>query len=347
MTYGFGIVGTGMIARHHARALAAVPEAHLAAVFSRDPGRAAAFAAEYGCRAYSDYAHFLDDGTVAVVSVCTPSGAHLESALPAARAGKHLIIEKPIEITLERCDQIIDAAEKHGVYLGGIFQSRFMGAARHVREAVDAGRFGSLVMGSAHVKWYRSQSYYDDGGWKGTQAMDGGGALMNQSIHAIDLLQWYMGPVKEVQAITATLGHTRIEVEDTAVASIRFTNGAVGVIEGSTATYPGFPKRVEISGIHGSAILEEETLQAWSFAHETDRDAEIRARYSSSESTGGAADPGTIGLEGHRRQFQQFIHAVDTRKPIELDGREARKSVAIIRAIYESAASGQVTPVAT
>lgn len=343
MDHGFGIVGTGMIAKHHARALGSVPGARVAAVYSRDQARAGAFAAEFGCRGYSDYARFLDDQTVSIVSICTPSGAHLEVAVAAARAGKHLIIEKPLEITLDRCDRIIETAEKYGVYLGGIFQSRFFEAARHIRSAIDGGRFGRLVMGSAHVKWYRSQAYYDDGGWKGTLAMDGGGALMNQSIHAIDLLQWYMGPVTEVQATTATLGHERIEVEDTAVATVRFANGAMGVIEGSTATYPGFMKRVEISGTAGSAILEEESLKAWSFAHETDEDAEIRRNFSDGGSSGGAADPSTIRTENHRRQFINFMDAIDSGEPIELDGPEARKSVAIIRAIYESAESGEIT----
>ncbi|TVQ36365.1 MAG: gfo/Idh/MocA family oxidoreductase [Spirochaetaceae bacterium] len=346
MAYGFGIVGTGMIAGHQARALKDVSGARLEAVFSRDAARAEAFGGEFNCRSYSDMNRFLADDEVSIVSICTPSGAHLESALAAAEAGKHLIVEKPLEITLERCDRMINAAERHGVYLGGIFQSRFFDASRVVKDAIDQGRFGRLVLGDAYVKWFRPQSYYDQGGWKGTLALDGGGALMNQSIHAIDLLQWYMGKVDSVQAYTATLGHERIEVEDTAVATLQFADGAVGVIEGSTAVFPGFLKRVEICGTAGSAILEEEDLKAWSFSQERPEDQEIRRRYGSATKTGGgASDPGAIGTEGHRRQFSDFIDAVDRGKPLALNGIEARKSVAIILAIYESAASGRRVPV--
>ncbi|TVR04211.1 MAG: gfo/Idh/MocA family oxidoreductase [Spirochaetaceae bacterium] len=342
MSYGIGIVGTGMIARHHARAVEDLPGVRVVAAMDSDHSRAAAFAQEMNCAAYDDLQRFLADDNVSIVAICSPSGAHLDVALAAARAGKHLLIEKPLEITLDRCDQIIDAAARHGVNLGGIFQSRFFDASRVVKDAVAAGRLGRPVMGDAYVKWFRPQSYYDTGGWKGTKALDGGGALMNQSIHAIDLLQWYMGPVRAVQAFTGILGHERIEVEDTAVAAIEFASGAMGVIEGSTAVFPGFLKRVELSGTAGSIVLEEEEIKTWRFAEEQPEDEEIRRKYGAAGSSGGgASDPGAISVEGHHRQYADFVAALESGSPLELNGLEARKSVAIILAIYESARTGK------
>jgi len=342
MSYGIGIVGTGLIAEFHARALGQVEGAQLAAVMSRSADRAEEFGRRFGCRGYDSLKSLLADPEVEIVSICTPSGAHLEPALEAIAAGRHLIIEKPLEISLERCDRILEAAEKRGVLVSGIFQSRFSNSARVLKQAVETGRFGRPVLGDAYVKWYRSQEYYDQGGWKGTRRFDGGGALMNQSIHAVDLLQWYMGPVRSVQAVTACLGHERIEVEDTAAAVLEFASGACGVIEGSTAVFPGFFKRIEICGTRGSAILEEENLVHWRFEEETEEDKAIRSRHSGgSGGGGGVADPAAISHEGHKRQFQDFVNALNEDRPPLIDAAEARKSVAIILAVYESAESGK------
>lgn len=342
MVRGVGIVGTGAIARHHAKVLQDAVGLRVAAVLSRSAAAAASMAADYGCKGYTDQSAFLADPAVDIVAVCTPSGAHMEVSVAAAQAGKHLLIEKPLEISLERCDAIINAAARHNVLLGGIFQSRFFAAAGVLKDAIAAGRFGRLALGDAYVKWWRSQEYYDLGGWKGTQALDGGGALMNQGIHAIDLLQWYMGPVDAVQAFTAVRGHERIEVEDTAVAALQFANGALGVIEGSTAIHPGFLKRIEISGTGGSAVLEEECLKVWTFAAEQPQDAEIRTRFGqSSGSGGGASDPAVALTTPHRLQYEDFAAAIAGGTAPRLDGVEARKAVAIIVAIYESARSGR------
>ena len=344
MSYGFGIIGLGLIADFHARAIQAISgdKAKLVACCSRSAEKVKIFAEKYGCRGYTDVGQMLADADLDVVSICSPSGAHLEAALAAAEAGRHVIVEKPLEITIERCDRMIEACDKAGVALGGIFQSRFSAAATTVKRAIDGGRFGTLVLGDAYVKWFRSQQYYDEGGWHGTRAMDGGGALINQSIHAIDLLQWLMGAVDSVQAFTATIGHSGIEVEDNAVAAVRFRNGAFGVIEGSTAVYPGFLKRIEISGTAGSMILEEDHLNAWDFAQSDPEDESIRRRFgATAASGGGAADPAAISFEGHRRQFEEFIAALDGKRPPLVDGREARKSVEIIRAIYDSAEKGK------
>lgn len=255
----FGIVGLGMIADFHARAIRAMSGGRgtLVACCSRHKEKADAFARKFDCAPYASLEDFLRHPGLQIVTVCTPSGTHRETALAAAAAGKHLLVEKPLEITARRCRAIVEACRSRGVLLAGIFPSRFHEAARAVKGAIDRGRLGRITLGSAYVKWYRSQEYYDRGGWHGTRQWDGGGALMNQSIHAIDLLQWFMGPVASVHAFTATLGHERIEVEDNAAAALRFVNGALGAIEGSTCVFPGFLKRIEVSGTRGSIILQE------------------------------------------------------------------------------------------
>jgi predicted dehydrogenase len=304
-------------------------------------GRALSFSSAHGCAPYSELGSFLAHPGLDVVTICTPSGAHLEPALAAARAGKHLIVEKPLEVSLPRCDALIEACDRAGVLLCGIFPSRFHEAPRALKSAALAGRFGTLTMGNAYVKWWREQSYYDGGGWKGTKALDGGGALMNQSIHAIDLIQWIMGSVEELSAFSATLGHQRIEVEDGAVAALRFANGALGSIQGTTAAWPGFLKRVEVSGTAGSAVMDEESLAFWRFKEESPDDEGLRQRLASGTATGGgAADPAAIGFHGHRLQFEDMLAAIRDRRPPLVDGIEARKAVAIVDAIYRSAASG-------
>ena len=349
MSYGFGIIGLGLIADFHAKAIQAISGSTgtLVACCSRSPEKAKGFAQKYNCRGYSDLQSFLAHPGLDIVSICSPSGAHLDTALAAAEAGKHVIVEKPLEITPERCDRIIEACEAAKVSLGGIFQSRFSEVAGLIKRTLDQGRFGKLVLGDAYVKWFRSQEYYDDGGWHGTRALDGGGALINQSIHAVDLLQWFMGPVESVQAFAGTIGHERIEVEDIAVAALRFRNGAFGVIEGSTAVYPGFLKRIEICGTKGSVVLEEENLKTWEFAESDPGDEEIRKRHGAGEdSGGGAADPAAISFQGHRRQFEEFITALDEGRAPLVDGSEAKKSVEIIQAIYTSAKKGKAVRLA-
>jgi UDP-N-acetyl-2-amino-2-deoxyglucuronate dehydrogenase len=343
VAHGFGIIGCGMISRFHARAIADVPGAKLVGCVSRSGESAQRFAAEHGCRAYASLEEMLADDAVTVVTITTPSGNHLEPAVAAAAAGKHVLVEKPLEVTLQRCDQIIAACERHGVQLGTIFQSRFHDASRQLKQAVDAGRFGRLTLGDAYVKWHRSQEYYDSVAWRGTWERDGGGALMNQGIHSVDLLAWMMGPVVEVGAQTARLAHERIEVEDTAVATLRFANGALGVVEAATSVYPGHLKRIEIHGTAGSAVLEEEDIKAWDFAEPRQEDAAIVAQIGKRKSGGGgASDPAAIGHHGHARLFADFFQAVDAGRPPAVDGHEGRRSVEIILAIYQAAETGQV-----
>ncbi|WP_319416187.1 Gfo/Idh/MocA family oxidoreductase [Marispirochaeta aestuarii] len=344
MKLRYGIIGTGMIAEHQARALGDVEDAEVTAVLSRSSLRARDFAEKFDCRACTEMSEFLTE--VDAVSICTPAGLHLESALPALEAGKHLMVEKPLEISLKRGMQIVEAAEKKNLKLGGIFQSRFYESSRVIKNALEEERFGRLIMGDAYVKWFRSQEYYDRTDWKGTFEYDGGGTLMNQAIHAVDLLQWFMGQVRTVQARCSILGHSGIEVEDTAAAVLEFDNSALGVIEGSTAVYPGFLKRIEISGTQGTAVLEEEELKTWSFESERPEDPEIRERCGvQSGSGGGASDPGAISTLGHRLQFEDFTRAVLEDGEPFIGGIESLKSVAIIEAIYASGKSGRMVPV--
>ena len=342
MATGFGVIGCGMIANFHAKAIADVPGAKLVAGYDAVPAAADRLAASTGCKAYHDLNAFLADPKIDVVTIGTPSGAHMEPAVAAARAGKHLIIEKPLEITLRRCDKIIEAADKAGVVVSTIFPSRFHDSSREMKRAVDAGRFGRLTLGDAIVKWYRTQQYYDSGAWRGTWQLDGGGALMNQAIHSVDLLCWLMGPVAEVQAHTALLAHERIAVEDTAVATVRFANGALGVIEASTAAFPGYLKRIEIHGSEGSAVMEEEDIVKWDFAKAQKRDEAIHRQLSDRKSGGGgAADPAAIGHHGHARQFKDVLQAIKKGQQPLVDGPEGRRSVEIILAIYKSAETGK------
>ncbi|MDZ4656714.1 MAG: Gfo/Idh/MocA family oxidoreductase [Bythopirellula sp.] len=342
MAIGFGIIGTGMISKFHARAIADVRGVKLVACYNRTAAKAQTFADEFGCQAYDSLDALLADDKVDAVAITTASGAHLEPAIAAARAAKHVIIEKPLEITLKRCDQIISACEKNGVKLSTVFQSRFHDSSLKLKQAIDTGRFGTLTLGDAYVKWWRSQEYYDSGAWRGTWQFDGGGALMNQAIHTVDLLTWLMGPVAKVQAFTATLAHKRIEVEDVATATLTFANGALGVIEATTAVYPGYLKRIELHGTQGSAVLEEEDIKSWEFAKKARGDEAILAAMKNQKSKGGgAADPAAIGHHGHAKQFQDFVKAIHNDTTPAIDGPEARKSVEIILAIYKSAKTGK------
>ncbi len=342
MAFGFGVVGCGMISRFHARAVAELRNARLVACCSANPESALSFAEEHGCTAYEDLPAMLADPAVDVVSICSPSGAHMEPALAAARAGKHVIVEKPLEVTVARCDRIIRECEKHDVSLATIFPSRFHESSRLLKKAVDQGRFGKVTLGDAYVKWFRTQKYYDSGAWRGTWKLDGGGALMNQAIHSVDLLVWLMGPVESVAAHTAMLAHERIEVEDVAVASLRFASGALGTIEASTAAYPGYLKRIEISGSHGTAVLEEEDIKVWDFARTLKSDAALRERMAGKTKTGGgAADPAAIGHHAHALQFKDFLQAIQKGTTPSIDGHEGRRSVEVIEAIYKSAKTGK------
>ena len=359
--YGFAIVGCGMIADFHAAAIDELENGRLVVAVSRSEENARRVAEAHNCDWTTDYRKALERDDVHVVNICTPSGAHAEAAVAAAEAGKHVVVEKPLEVTLERCDRIIEACGKAGVTLAVIFPSRFAEVSMKVKSAVDKGRFGRLTLGDAQIKWWRTQEYYDSGGWRGTWELDGGGALMNQGIHTIDLLQWFMGPVRRIQAFTATLAHERIEVEDVAVAALEFDSGALGMIEGTTAAFPGLSRWIGVHGDAGSAIIEDSSIVRWEFRERRPADEEVARDFAPTfqaaevlwrpngvsvrEKAGagaGAADPRAISHVGHRRQLEDLLASLESGKPPLIDGREGRKAVEIILGIYRSARTGQV-----
>jgi UDP-N-acetyl-2-amino-2-deoxyglucuronate dehydrogenase len=341
---GFAIVGCGMIAKFHARALAEVADARLLALVSRKEANARSLADSLSlqCDVYTDLAPVLARRDVDVVIVTTPSGAHMEPAVAAAMAGKHVVVEKPLEVTLARCDRIIDACAAHRVQLCTIFPSRFGDANQALKAAVEAKRFGRLTLGETTCKWWRPQTYYDEGGWKGTRALDGGGALMNQAIHNVDLLLWLMGPVTHISGFTATLAHERIEVEDTAVACLRFANGALGVIQAATSIHPGLPKTIAVHGDQGTVVIEQDDVLRWELTPETPQDREVRQRFAQKTgASGGSSNPAAISHVGHVRQLSDFVQAIHSGRPPLVDGREGRRSVEVILEIYRSAETGR------
>ena len=344
-TVGFGIIGCGMIAHFHAKAIADIRGAKLRAVQTSKLSNGQSVVSAYGhpVDIHDDLTELLARPDIDVVCICSPSGAHLEPAIQAAKAGKHVIVEKPLEITLKRCDHLIRVCRENGVQLGTIFPSRFGEANIELKKAIEAGRFGRITLGDTTVKWWRPQSYYDSGGWRGTWQLDGGGALMNQAIHNVDLLYHMMGPVAEVAAFTSLLAHERIEVEDTAVATLRFQNGALGTITATTSAYPGLLKTLGIHGDKGSVVIEQDNVLKWEFEKSTSQDVRVRDKYmSSASSTGGASDPKAISHQGHTRQLADFVKALKTGGKAVVSGDEGRHAVEIILAIYQSQATGKV-----
>jgi predicted dehydrogenase len=333
---GFGLVGCGMVGKVHAEAIGAMAGARLVAVWGRDAGRTAEFASRFKAAADTDYERFLAHPDLDIVNVCTPSGTHAEFGCRAAEAGKHVLVEKPIEISLEQADRLIQTCEAAGVKLGVIFQSRFLPAVRRLKRAVDEGRFGRLILGDAYVKWYRAPEYYAPGSWHGTLRLDGGGALINQAIHTVDLLRWIMGPAETVFAMSGALLHRQIEAEDTLVGAVRFRQGALGVIEAATSATPGFKRRLEITGERGTAILDGDAISFWSLA-----DGDSPTEAPAEQITDGSADPASIAAEGHRRQLEEMMKAVSEGREPMVTGREGRKSLELVTALYRSAAQGQ------
>lgn len=341
--FGFGIVGAGTIAHIHAKAIAAIPNARITGIYSTGSEKAKAYAKEHNCTAFQSLEEMLKAPGIEIVCICTPSGIHMEPVLECIAAGKHCLIEKPLEVTLERCDRIIEEAEKAGVKIGVVFPSRFYNESLLIRKAIDENKFGALALGSAYVKWSRTEAYYQSAAWRGTWQYDGGGALMNQGIHSVDLLQWYMGPVKSVQAFSTNIRHKKIEVEDTIVAALHFRNGAVGTLECSTAVYPGSLKRIEIMGTDGTAILEESNLIKWQFrTGEQEEDINTTA---GKAAQGGVADPADISYRGHQKQIEDLLHSIENGNTPFIDGREGRKAVEIVLAVYESARTGRLVHV--
>ncbi len=338
--FGFGIVGTGVISATHAKAIDPIPGARLVAATDLVPERAREFAAKHDCAAEPTLDTLLARDDVDVVAVCVPSGLHAEVGVPAARAGKHLVVEKPIDVSLAAADQLIEAADAAGVALTVISQHRFDPGLVELRRLIDAGALGRLLLGEASTKWFRSQAYYDSGPWRGTWALDGG-SLMNQGIHYADLLRWSMGPVAEVSAIWTTGNHD-IEAEDTTLSVLRFTSGAVGTLVSSTVVYPGFAERLEVSGTGGTVVVEHGAIAR---SELTDDAASLGLRGTRlprpAAEPGAAANAAALGVSSHTAQIADLLAAVDEGRSPAITGRDARDTLELVLAVYESAREGR------
>jgi predicted dehydrogenase len=335
-TWNFGIVGSGLIADFHARAIGDLPNAKFVGCCDKILEKAEQLADKYDARAFEDYEQMFRSDDIDIITIATPSGFHAEPTIAAAGEGKHVICEKPLEVTLERIDLMVEAHEKAGTRLGGIFPYRFNDMMAPLREAINSGRLGVITYAGIYVPWWRTDEYYKDS-WHGTWKLDGGGALMNQSIHMVDMLCDVMPPIESVQAFTSKLGHPQIEAEDTAAAAIRYTSGALGVIYGTTGSYPGQFRRFEVTGTKGTIINMENSITVWQFADEKPEDAEVLKKFGEIEGGGGVSDPAAITHENHTRNFKAFLDALDSGEDFWIDGREARKAVEVILAIYKSA----------
>jgi len=337
---GFGIIGCGMISPWHAASITSASGAQLVAVCDVVQEKAEKLASEYGApKVYLDYHKLLSDPDIDAVCICTPSGMHSDMAIDAARFGKHVMCEKPIDISLQKIDAMIAECRRAGVKLGAIFQRRTSPVWNKIKDAIAAGKLGRMVLGDAYMKYYRSQEYYDSGDWRGTWALDGGGALMNQGVHCVDMLRWIMGPIESVYSHADHLVR-KIETEDTAVAVLKFANGAFGVLEATTSVCPGMDHRLEFHGEFGSIRVEGEKIVEWSVPGEEDIIEESASDIDIKMGTA-ASDPTAIGMEGHKALIQDFADAIrEDREPL-ITGEEAKKAVEVVLAVYESSRTGQ------
>ena len=329
-----GLIGAGNISETHARAVGAIPGASVVAVYGPTRARAERLAALFGAGAHDRLDAFLAQGGMDMVIVGSPSGLHGEHGAAAAGVGLHVLVEKPLEITTARADALIAAAGSAGVTLGVIFQDRLKPAVERLKTLVDSGAIGRPILADARVKWYRPRSYYGESRWRGTRALDGGGALINQAIHTVDVLLWVFGPVARVFGKAATRLHD-IEVEDTAVATLEFASGALGTLEAATSAYPGYARRIEITGSEGTAILEGDELIA------VDLRGKPSERHRTAARPENAASPVVSDATAHQRVVEDFIAAFRHRGKPRCDGPEGRRSVALIEAIYESSRCGK------
>ncbi len=330
---GWGIIGCGNISGTHRNAIAESDAAELVACCDIIEEKGKAFAEEAGCKYYQRVEDILADDDIQAVSLCVPSGMHSEMAIMAAHAGKHILSEKPLDITLKKIDDMIAAAKAANVKLAGVFQRRTYDSTKKVREAVQSGKLGRLVLGDCYQKYFRSHEYYHSGDWRATWDLDGGGALMNQGVHGIDLIMHIMGPVKRVSAICRTLVRN-IAVEDTAVATVEYANGALGVIEGTTSVTPGYGCNLEISGDNGTIGLTNDTITRWDIPGDEETEGE------EAESEGTASDPLALTATGHVAHVKDLCDAIINDREPAIPGSEARRAVELIKAIYKSSREG-------
>ena len=336
MTIHVGILGGGNISATHARAAAAIADVKVAAVFGSNGDKVAGLAREHRAAAYDDLTQFLAHRPMEMVCIGSPSGVHAEHGIRTARAGLHVMCEKPVEVTTERADAMIEAADRAGVKLGAFYQDRFQPDLVRLKEWLASGGLGRVHFVDARLRWYRPPEYYADSRWRGKAALEGGGAVMNQGSHTVDLLLWLLGDVVEVSAVTRTAIH-KIETEDTAAALLEFRSGAVGVYQAATSVFPGYPRRLEIAGENGSIIVEQNRVIA----------ADLKSgTYPGLGSAAVDTNPSTSSplvsdIRGHQAALEDFLAAIRENRAPRCDGREARRSVAVIEAMYRSARTGQ------
>ncbi|NGP46468.1 Gfo/Idh/MocA family oxidoreductase [Bacillaceae bacterium SIJ1] len=333
MKVGFAIIGAGVVAPHHAVAIKAIPEAELVSIVDVVPEKASDMQSVYDCkRSYTTLDECMADEAVDVVIVCTPSGTHEQLTVETAKSGKHVLCEKPLDIKADKMERMIQTCDEEGVKLGVVYPRRAMDTILIAKTMLDNGVFGKVSIASAYLKYYRSQEYYDSAGWRGTWAMDGGGALMNQGIHGVDIMQWLNGGVRKVFGRAAAM-ERHIEVEDTAVAVVEYHNGAFGVIEGSTLAYPGQMTKFELNGTQGTLTLDDQGIQTCETLAEKINPSDWGIEQSEI--------PANISSIGHYRFVHDIAKAVlEDRDPL-VTGKEGKKAVDVILAIYESARSGK------
>jgi predicted dehydrogenase len=328
-----GILGGGNISDTHARAASAIPGVEIAAVCGANREKVQRLARTHGAAVYEDVDRFLGHRPLDLVAIGTPSGLHADQTIAAIRRGLHVIVEKPLDVTTAKVDAVISEADRAGRKVGVFFQDRLKPDIAAMKSMLVSGQVGTPVFASGRVRWYRPPEYYSGSRWRGTWALDGGGALMNQAIHTVDLLQWLFGPVAQVCARTATRLHA-IEVEDTAAAVLEFASGALGVIEATTSSYPGYARRLDVTGAEGTLILEGDRLVGIDLRNHVEHGTTAERPENASSAT-------VSDSSAHQRVFEDFISAIQADRAPACDAREGRHSVAIVEAIYKSARTGQ------
>jgi len=334
----FGIVGCGNISKIHAESIKHTKNAELIAVMSRTERNAKKLAIEYNCDYYTDLKPLLRRNDVDAIVILTPNALHADIGIEAAKHGKHVVVEKPIDVNLKKADSLINECERNGVKLCVIFQKRFSDAVQKVKKEINNGEFGKINFANALVKWYRTQEYYNSGEWRGTWSLEGGGALINQSIHYVDLLQYLAGPIDEVFAYITTRTHN-IEVEDILVGTLKFKNGALGLVEANTTVYPGLEARVDICGDNGTAVIVDDELDRLII-----KDKKEIISAGNKRNFTGASNP-KISFEFHRRQYQDIVDSVINNRRPSVDGIEGRNTLAVVLALYESTKTGRTAKV--
>lgn len=332
--WNVGILGCGLIARYHARSLTELPQANLLGAYDRDRDTCESFCQSFGTHAFDTAEALLAFPTLDAVCICLPSGLHYETTLACIRAGKHVIVEKPMTFTAAQATDVIAAAKEAGVQVSVISQLRYTDAVAQLKATMEEGWFGTVATVDVCMKYWREPTYYSASNWKGTLKMDGGGALMNQGIHGVDLLRYLAGPVVSVQALAATRCH-EIEAEDTVAAVLEFKNGALGTLQATTSVYPGFSRRLEICGSEGTAILQEDSIVYSAFRDPSRRLACAASRHD----TGSRPDGMDHTL--HKKQIGLFLDALTMGVTPLVDAAEGKKAVELVEAIYTAASTGK------